>query len=151
MTALPRALDSIKAGATAALLMAGAGCWTPPTPAVAPPLPPDFALACEGPAYPSDASLGYLGQCCDHLICRQADVNGICPADDGRFYGSGQCRCGTGGTQGPFSVDATGPFAEQRRNGPCCYVTRSIGCTGRPLRVEDDVRLAAVVLRSDWC
>lgn len=109
------------------------------------PVPSDVELGCFGPEYEG----GYWGQCCTSVVCRLPD-EGACPeGDNGRSYGSGECTCEQG-VRGPFArpeiVDG-GVTGE----GPCCYLTDTIGCTGRPLRVAQQPLLAAVVQRGDWC
>ena len=166
MKTLDRFLESIRAGAALAGLLAGA-CGGSPGTAVDADLPTDAADAgqtIEGlPPLPSNMFVctgeifgpgqGYSGQCCEHLVCRQP-VEGVCPTgNDGKFYGSGNCLCGGDHPiQGPFAVDPADPItADARMAGPCCYVTNSIVCTGRPLHIDESARVAAVVGRSDWC
>jgi len=159
-TSLDRLLESLRAGAALAGLLAGACSGSPGSAADADPqsdaavtldLPPLASTdrVCTGPEFDG----GYSGRCCEHLICRQP-VDGVCPVDsDGQFYGSGKCLCGGDHPiQGPFAVDPADPAtAEARVAGPCCYVTSSISCVGRPLCITDEVRVAAVVARGDWC
>lgn len=166
MKTLDRILESIRAGTALAGLLAGACGGSPGTTADAS-LPTDTGSAAvavgELPALASNTFVctgqdfgngpGYYGQCCEHLVCRQP-VDGACPVDnDGRFYGSGTCTCGgEHPTRGPYAVDPADPAtADARMAGPCCYVTSSITCDGRPLHVDESVRVAAVVERSDWC
>lgn len=117
-----------------------------------PVLPGDRELTCPGPHY-GDAGRSYSGSCCEHVVCR-ARVDGGCPVgNDGQFYGSGRCLCGaTPQIDGPFTIADDDPrFAVERQAGPCCYVTKSVSCVGRPLLVADGVRVAPVVVRGDWC
>jgi hypothetical protein len=162
MKTLDRFLESIRAGVALAGLLAGACGGSPGTTADAsvatdtqgpdqlPPLA-STTFVCSGQDFGNGP--GYYGQCCEHLICRPL-VDGACPiGNDGKFYGSGTCLCGGDHPiQGPFAVDPADPVtAEARAAGPCCYVTSSILCDGRPLHVDETVRVAAVVGRSDWC
>ena len=114
-----------------------------------PVLPRDRELTCPGPHYP-DAGGGYTGSCCEHVVCRAQPEGGCPPGNDGRFYGSGSCLCGT--IEGPFTIAEDDPrFAVERQEGPCCYVTTSVNCVGRPLHIAEGIRVAPVVVRGDWC
>jgi hypothetical protein len=115
-----------------------------------PPLPE--SLSCEGPVY--DAGFGYHGQCCERLVCHPRNADGSCPPE-GNSYGSGRCACGAGGGGGA-SGNVRGPFASAPERdagaaGECCYVSRSIGCDGRPLHVASEARVAPRAARGDWC
>jgi hypothetical protein len=117
-----------------------------------PVLPRDRELTCPGPHYP-DAGGGYSGSCCEHVVCR-AQVDGGCPqGNDGRSYGSGSCLCGEApAIDGPFTIADDDPrFAVERQMGPCCYLTKSVTCVGRPLQVAEGIRVAPLVVRGDWC
>jgi hypothetical protein len=66
--------------------------------------------------------------------------------------GSGKCNCSLGedasaGVAGPF---APNPEDTPRTTGSCCYLVGSITCTGRPLMVDGEPLIAALVARSDW-
>lgn len=114
-----------------------------------PRLPGDLVLTCSGPEYPS-SGFGYHGRCCERLICR-APVDGACPPGDGKTYGSGSCQCGDFQTKGPYEAAEDDPHrAKASGAGSCCYVTASISCDGRPLNIEDQVRVAGIVQRGDW-
>jgi len=107
-----------------------------------PSFPDATELGCTGPSYDG----GYWGQCCADIVCRLPE-GGRCPVgDDGWSYGSGSCLCGEG-ILGPFARPTDAPVDQE---GECCYLTESIGCTGRPLRVDGRPRLAPLASRSDW-
>lgn len=117
-----------------------------------PPLPDEAPAACTGESH--DASFGYHGACCEHLICRPKQADGTCPGD-GNTYGSGMCACGASGAGGGYG-NVKGPFAPDPKRdagmpGDCCYLSTYIGCDGRPLHVAEDTRLAPAVRRPDWC
>jgi len=115
-------------------------------------LPKDRELTCPGPHYP-DAGSGYTGSCCEHLVCRAPTSTGCPVGNDGRSYGSGSCLCGEAPSiKGPFTIADDDPrFATERAAGPCCYITTSVSCEGRPLHVAEAIRVAPVVVRGDWC
>ncbi|HXS19363.1 MAG TPA: hypothetical protein VN764_19330, partial [Polyangiaceae bacterium] len=108
--------------------------------------------ACVGENY--GGGFGYHGRCCPEFSCMKAAADGTCPATHdnailklpGYPPGSGTCSCEP--AEGPFAYnpDNTAVIAE----GACCYVIHSIGCDGRPLRQEDSLIVAAVVVRRDW-
>lgn len=151
MKTLDPFLESIRAGAALAGLLAGACNGFPGSEDNSLPALPSGEPVCTGPDYGDGP--GFYGQCCQHLICRQM-VDGVCPVgNDGKFYGSGTCLCGSDHPiQGPYAVDPADPAtATARAAGPCCYLTSSIRCDGRPIHVDDSVRIAAVVARGDWC
>ena len=113
-----------------------------------PSLPSD--VGCQGPDHGNGP--GYYGQCCPYVDC-YGDTDTICAAkDDLRDTsihlppGSGSCGCGEYDA-GPFRrTAALDPDIE----GECCYLIYEISCDGRPLVVEDTVRIARVIRRHDW-
>ncbi len=134
-------------------LPADAGAERPvPLEQTIPPLPADWVSTCTGPVH--GPGMGYQGQCCTHIVCRQPK-DGVCPEnEDGKSYGSGACGCAGEGPPitGPFAISPENEqHREAREKGPCCYVSRFISCTGRPLSIEESTRVAGVVVRSDWC
>lgn len=99
---------------------------------------------CYGPVYDG----GYFhGQCCEKVNCVEP-VNGDCPLGSEvvktqmTSLPAGACHC---------NEEAKGPFAPR---GPgesaCCYLIGVIPCDGRPLIVNEVMRLAALVARNDW-
>jgi hypothetical protein len=115
-------------------------------------LPRDRELTCPGPHYP-DAGSGYIGSCCEHIVCRSMPAGGCPVGNDGRTYGSGSCLCGSVPyIDGPYTIADDDPrFLVERQAGPCCYITKTVICEGRPLLVADGIRIAPIVARADWC
>ncbi|MCA9595187.1 MAG: hypothetical protein KC776_17840 [Myxococcales bacterium] len=96
---------------------------------------------------------GLTGPCCENVRC--VDVpGGACPDASQIAYedlgitglGSGSCGCGTFG--GPYDHDSAAPYSDTQ--GACCYTYSTMGCTGRPLLVAGEMRLAPLVVGNDW-
>jgi hypothetical protein len=103
------------------------------------PIDPTPDPTCYGPVLDG----GYVGQCCDEVLCT-APVDGACPAAEGAAQhltglppGSGRCMCG----------EIRGPYANRAATDPasCCYLVGAIGCEGRPLLVDGEPRLAPLL------
>ncbi len=96
---------------------------------------------------------GLVGPCCENVRCYDPPGGG-CPdgsqvthADLGLTgLGSGTCACGSIG--GPYDHDSAAPYAQTP--GACCYTVSTQGCTGRPLLVAGQMRLAPLVAGSAW-
>lgn len=132
--------------------LAVSGCTTSLEPDDLEPAP---ALECD-PDHPDivrDPENELEQTCCQILACGQT-TGGTCEtAADVDTYqlsdyppGSGSCSCGE--LVGPFE----NPDTAVHQGGPCCYVIGSYSCVGRPIIIDDRVRLAAVTVGpSDWC
>jgi len=159
-----RLLPAVRAGSALALLLTTPSCGgsangTPPSSnAGAPNIPatllmlPAERLGCFGEAHSS----GYHGQCCVTQRCYTPTGSEECQAIEGPLVrsltppGSGSCGCGDAdhpAVAGPYARNASVPASSE---GSCCYLIGSIGCEGRPLRVDGQVLLAPVVVRGDW-
>ncbi len=107
-------------------------------------------VGCSGPGPHDDT-------CCTNVHCYQP-ADGVCASVDSVVTrapfdgvplspplppGSGTCLCGSPAVAGPFAQTDGGSTE-------CCYVARSIGCTGRPLRDGETAIVASLVVRSDW-
>lgn len=111
-------------------------------------------LGCAGPVHDG----GYYGQCCVEALCYSPNAGACMVATDpllpstlsGFPPGSGSCSCselGMAAVAGPYAPNPNNP---DEPDGTCCYLVGSIACTGRPLCVEGEQVVAAVVRRSDW-
>jgi len=118
---------------------------------------PLSGLTCFGRDFGSAGYSGYDGQCCYVAACYTPTTGKECvSAKDelavqqalGFPAGSGSCGCGDD-THAAY----LGPYAANPArsvSGECCYLAASIGCEGRPLRVEGRALIAELVVRRDW-
>ena len=125
---------------------------------------PLSGLTCFGRDYGTDIGAGgffqsgYDGQCCYVAACYtpRKDQEQCLPANDdlqvssalGFPAGSGTCGCGDDthpAYLGPYAANPAGTAT-----GACCYLAASIGCEGRPLRVDGQALIAELVMRRDW-
>lgn len=146
-------------------LAAGAGCSgvaeegeASPTVFMMPDAHPDWQSVSELQPLPDLAcgpitgEGGFTQQCCTSSSCIEADAGKCPPVDEVRYSlpgyppGSGSCSCGN--DEGPFS-DPAG--IATNGEGECCYTYEWYSCEGRPLRDSEDMVLAPVVQRDDWC
>ena len=146
VNAVERILRATRAGTVGAGMLLLSSCGSTESDLGLEPLPADVELGCgEDPGTDS-----MMGQCCTRVVCAEP-VTGECSHRPitGHF-GSGECSCGP--VLGPFEIDEADPVHRAPRTaGPCCYVVSSAGCTGRPLHIDDEARVASVVRRADWC
>lgn len=111
-------------------------------------------LGCSGPFYDG----GYYGQCCVDALCYTPTASACMAADDpllrstlvGFPPGSGSCSCAELGAEAVSGPYAPNPSNPDEPDGSCCYLVGSISCEGRPLCVEGEQVVAAVVVRNDW-
>jgi hypothetical protein len=143
---IERLLESIRAGAALASLVV-VGCGSSDG---APSLPLDAQLQCRGTTMVAG---GKWGSCCEHLMCLPPE-NGRCRdvKDVPTWFPQLSCTCEADPVRGPFVVEPTHPLAVQAMtSGSCCYLVNNVPCEGRPMHVEESIRVAAIALRSDWC
>ena len=104
----------------------------------------------DASAYPECEGEGegdsWSGPCCVDVYCMERG-EGACPDPDevdtealvGEQLGSGSCDCSP--------VD--GPWKVQGEDG-CCYLVGIQSCTGRPMLVDDQDRVASTVRGRRW-
>lgn len=116
-------------------------------------LPP---IPAPGACDPDDGD-EFSGPCCDNIHCIDPPAGEACEAStvDNQYnlaaragytdLGSGSCLCGV---RGPYSPEGREAYTDDE--GRCCYNVIISWCTGRPLRIEGEARLARLVERADW-
>ena len=95
----------------------------------------------------------FTGPCCQDVHCYTPEGGAACPSSEAVALedlgvsapGSGVCACGT---TGPFSSEGAERYTSSV--GECCYVVGTMGCTGRPLVIGGEVRVAALLSSSAW-
>jgi hypothetical protein len=117
-----------------------------------------------GAAYPQCYGEGnpmLFGPCCLRVFCIEPPAgqtackpaNAVTSQDIGYpSLGSGTCMCSVPGRpvgfSGPYSPESAQQYSVSQ--GPCCYLIGLHWCTGRPLLIDGQARVAELVSNTGW-